>query len=129
MSLPLINFSIFLCPGHSYYKPPCPTRLIIIDESSQSRQTFWNNILAGDILLHAWHSRTHEAALFQNIFNCFTFLPKFPNILFLFTFLLLFWKIARMPLLSRIGPDLRWLFCNLAKGATRLQCILFDKFV
>ena len=31
-------------------------------------------------LFHACHSRTHEAALFQNIFKFCTFLPKFSNI-------------------------------------------------
>ena len=35
---------------------------------------------------------------FQNIFNCFTFLPNFSNIL------PFFWKIAHIPILSRIGP-------------------------
>ena len=32
-------------------------------------------------LFHACDSRTHEAALFQNIFKFCTFLPKFSNIL------------------------------------------------
>ena len=49
------------------------------------------------LLLHRCDSYTHEAAFFQNIFKFCTFLPKFSNIL------PFFWKISRMPLLSRIG--------------------------
>ena len=39
-------------------------------------------------LFHACDIRTHEAALFQNIFKFCTFLPKFSNILPFFAF---FW--------------------------------------
>ena len=55
-------------------------------------------------LFHACDSRTHEAALFQNIFEFCTFLPNVSNIL---PFFALFLKIALMPLLSRISPGLQ----------------------
>ena len=47
-ALPLINFnfSIFSHPGHSCSNLfPLFSRLLIIGESFQSRQTFWKNIL------------------------------------------------------------------------------------
>ena len=45
-------------------------------------------------------------ALFQNNFKFCTFLLKFSNILPFFNISLpFFWKIAPIPLLSRIGPD------------------------
>ena len=51
---------------------------------------------------------TQSPAVFQNI-KCCIFLPKFSNILpFLPPFLPFFWKIAPMPLISRIGPKI-WL--------------------
>ena len=58
-------------------------------------------------LLRAIIARNH--LLFFKIFSNFgTFLSKFSNILpllpFLNTFLPFIWKIARMPVLSRIGP-------------------------
>ena len=57
-------------------------------------------------LFDAYDSRTREAALFQNIFNFFTFLPKFSNDLFFCALFVPFSsKIASMPLLSRIGPE------------------------
>ena len=47
-----------------------------------------------------------EAAPFPYIFKFCTFLPKFSNILpFHVFFLPFFWKITRMPVISRIGPE------------------------
>ena len=89
-------------------------------------------------MFHACDSRMHEAALFQRIFKFCTFLPKFSNILSFFTlFMPFFWKIACMPLLSRIGPgcakfywysfpftngetsdDEKKMFCHLANSGT-----------
>ena len=56
-------------------------------------------------LFHACDSRTHEAALSQNIFRFCTLLFNVSNILLFFPLFPLFLKIARMSFLSRIGPD------------------------
>ena len=60
----------------------------------------------------ACDNRTQLPALFQNIFKCCTFSPKFWNILpFFALFKHFFWPFIcpfsekRMPLLCRIGPD------------------------
>ena len=66
---------------------------------------FWDinswldNIRAHSSSFFACDNRTQSPAPFQIIFKFCTFLPKFSNIL------PVFWKIARMPLLSRIGPE------------------------
>ena len=57
-------------------------------------------------------------ALFQNILKFCSFLPKFSDIL---QFFAVFWKIARMPLLSRIGPD----FAISFKGFTQYFSPIF----
>ena len=55
-----------------------------------------------------------SSALFKDIFKFCIFLPKFSSILPFFNILLpFFWKMATMPLLSRIGP---------VKGAKVVQC-------
>ena len=51
---------------------------------------------------HACDSRTHEAALFKNIFKFCKFLSKFSNIL---PFFAIFLKNQMHAVLSRIGPD------------------------
>ena len=57
----------------------------------------------------ACNYRTQSPALFQNIFQIYTFLAKFSNLLPFLTifclFLPFFRKITCLPLLSRIGPD------------------------
>ena len=59
--------------------------------------------------------RATRLPFFKN-FKFYTFLPKFSNILpFFALFLPSFWKIARVPLLSRIGPGIglsrSWQIC------------------
>ena len=58
---------------------------------------------------NACDNRTQSSALFQNIFKFCTFLPKLSKFFLFLTFfcpfLPFFWKIACMPLLSRIGPE------------------------
>ena len=52
-------------------------------------------------LFHAGDSRTYEAALFKNMSNFVNFCPNFQIVR---PFLPFFWKVARMPLFSKIGP-------------------------
>ena len=58
--------------------------------------------------------------LFQNIFQFCTFLPNFqifcPFLTFFCPFLPLSWKIARIPLLSRIGPVFSTVFYKNTSG-------------
>ena len=71
-------------------------------------------------LLHVIIACNHQPIC--NIFKFCTFLPKFTNILhffalfkyffFFYLFLPFFWKIIRMPLRSRIGPDNMLLPCS-----------------
>ena len=100
-----VFFNTISLPFPVFFKKEIPAQVLsckfwgILKNSVFSKHlqvTRWLRACSSSLLLVT--IALHHLPFFKNIFKLCTFFPRFSNIS------LFFWKIARIPLLSRIGP-------------------------